>query len=100
MANRVTHIYRVDIGCQNKVDETVWVYSPNAKFAKEYCKQNFFQDRKYDHYHAVMVGETKTPLPPIPVVTPLSPEEVEQISSTPAKDGEYFVEHRFGVPRL
>ena len=100
MANKVTHIYRVDIGIQNKVYETAWVYASNAKLAKTYCRENLFTDKKYDHYNAVMVGETKVPLPTIPAVVPLSQEEIKQIESTPAKEGDRFVEHRFGIPGL
>ena len=101
MSANVTHIYRVDIGHPNKIIETCWVYARNAKCANEFCKA-IMKGKGYDHYKAVMVGETKTPmsLPAYPAVLPLSAEEVKQISNTHAKDGAAYAEHRNSVSRI
>ena len=95
MSRFVTHIYRMEMGKGGKAECATWLYARNAKEAKEYCKL-VFKDKRYDFFRAIMVGETKAPVANAPCL--LSDFEMNQITSTIAKDGEHYAEHRWGVP--
>lgn len=93
MSGKVIHIYRVDMGHVNDIQNTHWVYARNATVALAVCKK-MFKDMRYDYYKAVMVGETTFPAAD---GESLSKEEISVIETTHAKDGDRYAERRVGV---
>ncbi len=55
MAVKKTYIYRLEMGHQDQIEETIFIYARNAGIAVDYCK-TIYKDKKYDHFHAIKVG--------------------------------------------